>query len=169
MVPQQRQTNDVARASTSVVPNSAAISSYQHDHRDLVRDAPRNLAAFYTGMYHDDQSYFPIENPPSDSDDEDFDPNNPDSGAIVARRRGRHRSSRRSVRPRYARELFSTSIVLNPEELPEEHRECSICRNEFNQNQQRAALPCFHGFHPECIKPWLLRSKTCPNCRHSLP
>ena len=62
-------------------------------------------------MYHDDFL--------SDSDDEDFDPNDPDRGVIVARRGGCRQLSRRSVRPRYARDLYWTCIVLNPEELPE--------------------------------------------------
>jgi hypothetical protein len=40
---------------------------------------------------------------------------------------------------------------------------CSICRNDSPLDRE---LPCGHKFHNHgCLKPWLKRSGTCPNCR----
>ena len=41
--------------------------------------------------------------------------------------------------------------------------ECSICLEEFVENEEIRVLPCNHKFHPVCIDPWLLNvSGTCP-------
>ena len=32
---------------------------------------------------------------------------------------------------------------------------CVICLEEFSPGQQIKLLPCKHGFHGECIDPWL--------------
>jgi len=41
--------------------------------------------------------------------------------------------------------------------------ECSICLEEFVENEEIRVLPCNHTFHPACIDPWLLNvSGTCP-------
>ncbi|KAJ6443791.1 RING finger domain protein [Purpureocillium lavendulum] len=40
---------------------------------------------------------------------------------------------------------------------------CSICTESFVQDSRVRLLCCGHGFHPECVDPWLLeRSATCP-------
>lgn len=47
--------------------------------------------------------------------------------------------------------------------------ECSICLEEFVENEEIRVLPCNHKFHPVCIDPWLLNvSGTCPICRYDL-
>ncbi|KAF9353237.1 hypothetical protein BGX34_011717 [Mortierella sp. NVP85] len=40
--------------------------------------------------------------------------------------------------------------------------ECSVCKDEFNQEDDTLQLPCNHFFHEDCIKPWLKVSGTCP-------
>ncbi|KAK3814268.1 MAG: hypothetical protein J3Q66DRAFT_34685 [Benniella sp.] len=46
--------------------------------------------------------------------------------------------------------------------------ECSVCKDEFTQEDDTLQLPCNHFFHGDCIKPWLKVSGTCPTCRFSL-
>ncbi|XP_011406651.1 PREDICTED: E3 ubiquitin-protein ligase RLIM-like [Amphimedon queenslandica] len=43
-------------------------------------------------------------------------------------------------------------------------RSCSICFDEYVQDQQLRVLPCFHKFHRHCIEKWLSEKPTCPVC-----
>ena len=44
---------------------------------------------------------------------------------------------------------------------------CSICIDEFEDGETIRILPkCNHGFHFDCIKPWLTeRHRCCPLCK----
>ncbi|KAL2246632.1 E3 ubiquitin-protein ligase RING1-like isoform X2 [Sesamum indicum] len=44
--------------------------------------------------------------------------------------------------------------------------DCSICLNEFQENESLRLLPkCSHAFHVLCIDTWLRSHKNCPVCR----
>lgn len=46
---------------------------------------------------------------------------------------------------------------------------CPICLGEFAEGDKVKAMPrCAHGFHPECVDPWLRARASCPLCRASL-
>lgn len=49
--------------------------------------------------------------------------------------------------------------------VPEEHRSCTICMEEFTQGDRQKTLPCFHRFHGPCIDRWLQQSGVCPICK----
>ncbi|KAK9063853.1 hypothetical protein SSX86_017725 [Deinandra increscens subsp. villosa] len=42
---------------------------------------------------------------------------------------------------------------------------CSICLEEFGENEKVGMLECRHKFHSECITSWLLSKNSCPMCR----
>lgn len=47
-----------------------------------------------------------------------------------------------------------------------EGTECSVCLNEFQENENLRLLPkCCHAFHPSCIDVWLKSHTNCPMCR----
>ncbi|EPS59990.1 hypothetical protein M569_14815, partial [Genlisea aurea] len=47
-----------------------------------------------------------------------------------------------------------------------EGTDCSICLNEFRENEDLRLLPkCSHAFHVPCIDEWLRSQKNCPVCR----
>ena len=46
---------------------------------------------------------------------------------------------------------------------------CSVCLEQFQKDDDVVVLPCKHGFHPQCIEPWLKMHSECPSCRHKLP
>lgn len=46
---------------------------------------------------------------------------------------------------------------------------CSICLDTIQPSQVARALPCSHTFHRECIRPWVARRRTCPECRAPAP
>lgn len=46
--------------------------------------------------------------------------------------------------------------------------ECSICLEEFEQNDQLKKLSCNHCFHIACIDQWLGTKKNCPLCRKTV-
>lgn len=46
-----------------------------------------------------------------------------------------------------------------------EEETCSICIDEFKQEQDLRKLPCNHKFHLNCVDEWLKISNTCPNCK----
>lgn len=60
------------------------------------------------------------------------------------------------------------STVSKPQDLPEDHRTCPICLEEFRPGQERRTLPCLHGFHKECIDHWLRSHSTCPICKYDI-
>jgi len=46
---------------------------------------------------------------------------------------------------------------------------CPICLDEFQNQTKIKLLPCDHGFHSECIGPWIAdHSDSCPICRQSV-
>ncbi|KAL3515506.1 hypothetical protein ACH5RR_022408 [Cinchona calisaya] len=47
-----------------------------------------------------------------------------------------------------------------------EGTECSVCLNEFQDDETLRLLPkCNHAFHIPCIDTWLRSHTNCPNCR----
>ncbi|KAK2659823.1 hypothetical protein Ddye_006356 [Dipteronia dyeriana] len=50
-----------------------------------------------------------------------------------------------------------------------EGTECSVCLNEFQENETLRLLPkCNHAFHIFCIDTWLKSHTNCPMCRASI-
>ena len=52
--------------------------------------------------------------------------------------------------------------------LSKDDKKCTICYNEFEQNDRFIRLPCFHLFHESEIKEWFKANKTCPICKIDL-
>jgi len=49
------------------------------------------------------------------------------------------------------------------------NNECPICLNDFKEKTRIKLLPCDHGFHPECIEPWIRQhNDSCPMCRETV-
>ena len=42
---------------------------------------------------------------------------------------------------------------------------CSICLEEYDNDNIISKLNCNHIFHKECIKEWFQKNNNCPNCR----
>ena len=62
-----------------------------------------------------------------------------------------------------------TKIITSiEEELPPDVRECSICLENFTVGCSRKTLPCWHGFHEECVDKWLQANGSCPICKHDI-
>tara|TARA_B100001094_G_scaffold315390_1_gene355335 strand:+ start:1406 stop:1822 length:417 start_codon:yes stop_codon:yes gene_type:complete len=47
-------------------------------------------------------------------------------------------------------------------------KECTICLEEYQENDELYQLQCDHYYHKECINDWLLKHQTCPLCRLNL-
>ena len=46
---------------------------------------------------------------------------------------------------------------------------CAICLDDFKYCEELRLLPCKHGFHINCIDPWLSKSsELCPMCKQSI-
>ncbi|MES1917796.1 MAG: hypothetical protein MHM6MM_009502, partial [Cercozoa sp. M6MM] len=52
------------------------------------------------------------------------------------------------------------------EESDDDRRTCRVCLCEYEEGDMLKTLPCFHGFHSECIDPWLRNNPSCPVCKH---
>mmetsp|Transcript_83908 Transcript_83908/g.201260 ORF Transcript_83908/g.201260 Transcript_83908/m.201260 type:complete len:434 (+) Transcript_83908:55-1356(+) len=54
--------------------------------------------------------------------------------------------------------------------MAESDKECTICQEDFRENEVLRVLPCLHKYHAFCIDEWLSRSLTrsCPSCMHCL-
>ena len=64
---------------------------------------------------------------------------------------------------------FNQISIINYADGVSENTLCSICLNEFNQNERVAQLPaCKHLFHSECVRLWLNTHLECPYCRSNV-
>jgi E3 ubiquitin-protein ligase RNF115/126 len=46
---------------------------------------------------------------------------------------------------------------------------CAICKDMVTVDEMATKLPCGHGYHGDCIVPWLDSRNSCPVCRFELP
>ncbi|KAL8290223.1 hypothetical protein RQP46_003162 [Phenoliferia psychrophenolica] len=60
--------------------------------------------------------------------------------------------------------LKVTKEILDLETI----KDCPICREDYEVDDDLLSLPCRHAYHPDCIKEWLHTSGTCPVCRFAL-
>lgn len=47
-------------------------------------------------------------------------------------------------------------------------QECSLCLEEYGEDEEVLTLRCGHIFHEHCLGPWLVRSLLCPICKRDL-
>lgn len=65
---------------------------------------------------------------------------------------------------------FINELKTQPYKLGDSPEDvCSICLESFEEGTEVILLPCKHGFHLDCISPWLKLHSECPSCRHKLP
>jgi hypothetical protein len=50
--------------------------------------------------------------------------------------------------------------------IPDDKNICSICMEEFKQNDKMTFLNCTHNYHKKCIEEWFCKKSVyCPMCR----
>ena len=47
-----------------------------------------------------------------------------------------------------------------------ENKQCLICLDNYEIDENLCYLPCFHLFHSDCIKTWIKKSNKCPLCKN---
>ena len=67
--------------------------------------------------------------------------------------------------PKHIISSLPSSIISDPNQLPEDKRQCVICMDEYEKGDERTMLPCWHGFHKECVNRWLNNKGCCPVCK----
>lgn len=50
----------------------------------------------------------------------------------------------------------------------DEDNDCTICLEEFNNDEEIIKLKCNHLFHLKCIDDWIKKNQSCPLCRVNL-
>ena len=45
---------------------------------------------------------------------------------------------------------------------------CTICKEDYKENEAVILMPCKHCYHPDCLIPWLEQHNSCPSCRYKL-
>lgn len=66
------------------------------------------------------------------------------------------------------------SIVVSSEEYKDvknqlNNHNCSICLNEYDDEDKVSILICNHVFHTDCIKEWGCHKPECPLCKQPIP
>ena len=56
-------------------------------------------------------------------------------------------------------------IVFDEEK--EYYDSCTICLDDFDNNDKLLKLKCSHIYHEKCIKTWFKNKSNCPNCNSS--
>lgn len=67
-----------------------------------------------------------------------------------------------------AQQFENLPITKYKKEKYSENFQCIICMEEFNEREKVKLLPCGHIFHPNCIKEWLMKQKSCPFCKSEI-
>lgn len=69
---------------------------------------------------------------------------------------------------KYKRYKIETKLLLpiNIKDIKE--NKCSICLEEYIENNNIIKLNCEHQYHKECIKEWLKINNNCPQCRKNI-
>lgn len=62
-----------------------------------------------------------------------------------------------------------STVVVTVEDGLNNNVVCAVCKDEVVVGELATRLPCSHGYHGECILPWLDIRNTCPVCRYELP
>ena len=79
--------------------------------------------------------------------------------------------------PNNLNERLINSQTYNPNDIEKKEikyneihndHECTICLEEYKENDDLYQLQCGHYYHKECIDDWLLKHHTCPLCRLNL-
>lgn len=81
------------------------------------------------------------------------------------------RDWRKSRRGRLSRRKLNQLPIIKF--VQEEHGQrfdcCAICLEEFKNGDKIRELPCKHGYHKQCIDPWLTANrKVCPLCKRTV-
>jgi len=80
-------------------------------------------------------------------------------------------SKRRTVKRqvRVIPEVIFSSEKLEAKGIKLTNDSCPICLDDFKEKTKIMLLPCDHGFHPECIEPWVRQhNDSCPMCRETV-
>jgi len=48
------------------------------------------------------------------------------------------------------------------------NKECTVCQEDYKDDDKVLHLPCNHNFHKSCVTEWLLRHDSCPICRKGI-
>jgi hypothetical protein len=84
----------------------------------------------------------------------------------ITNQRNRHNNIRRPLNRNRNRNVDINSIntLVVCDELPD--NVCSVCLDEFKEEDVLKKLNCNHIFHKDCLEPWLNNNnRNCPLCR----
>ena len=81
--------------------------------------------------------------------------------------RGNQRNQRNNNRrPLNNIDINSLNTLVVCDELPD--NTCSVCLDEFKDEDVLIKLNCEHIFHKDCLEPWLNDNRNCPLCRRNI-
>lgn len=94
---------------------------------------------------------------------------------LIVRRQRKLRQIRNSKIPEISFTPDLLEDTVNEENIAQPrvylmNNSCPICLENFEEQVQIKLLPCNHGFHSDCIDPWIVQKNndTCPICRQTV-
>ncbi|KAK3316899.1 hypothetical protein B0H66DRAFT_307282 [Apodospora peruviana] len=90
-------------------------------------------------------------------------------GGILVSDTGTRQETDIEDKPRPLSQASSCAAGSEKEIITHSDTCCTVCTDDFDDDDDVRVLPCHHTFHQKCIDPWLLGvTGTCPVCRTDL-
>ena len=65
-------------------------------------------------------------------------------------------------------QAYQSIKIKDINKLAEDKRKCTICLEDYKNNDDSIILPCIHIFHSECIRKWMKKKNICPICKSKI-
>lgn len=158
-IPTPAARSNACKASTSCTTDPRSEEDREEDREEVLKVSGLDMGGEAASGVLDNSESVPVQLPQQAAHARP--PSRPPSHP-QSRHHSRHGSFRKHHHSRNPSDVCPrVAVIAGPEE---EENVCSICLDEFNDEDPIAETSCGHGYHLQCIMQWAQRSQECPLC-----